>query len=107
METKKETFEVELFIHAPTYGGEYVIATCDLSENGYPLLGSQTVRLDVPTKDAVEAEIEMLDKKEASIIKRRGIELHAISERKSQLLCIENLHKPDDILSTLNTEANE
>ena len=108
METNNETFEVELFIHDNEYRiSGFMVCCSDMSEYGYPLLGTQTVTLNMPTRDAVEAEIEMLDKKEAAIIKQRGIELLAISDRKSQLICLDNLHKPDDILSTLNTEENE
>jgi hypothetical protein len=109
METnKKETFEVELFIHAKNHSEGFDVTTFDMSENGYVLLGTQTVTLNVPTKDPVEAEIEMLDKKQASLIKDHLAALHAIQCRKNDLLCLENkYHDPDDILSTLNTEVNE
>lgn len=107
MESKRETFEVELFIHSQNYSEGFNVATFDMSDAGYILLGTQTVTLDVPGKDVVEAEIEMLDKKEASLIKAHNLALHAITERKSQLLCIENFHQPADILAELNTEVNE
>jgi len=104
----KETFEVKLFIHAPQYSNELNVFTNDMQPHGYILLGSQVVTLNVPTKDPVEAEIEMLDKKEASLIKEHLAALHAIQCRKNDLLCLENkYHDPDDILSTLNTEVNE
>lgn len=105
---KKETFEVKLFIHANKYGEGFNVTACDMSDMGYPLLGTQTVTINVPTKDPVEAEIEMLDKKEASLIKDHLAALHAIQCRKNDLLCLENkFHDPDDILATLNTEVNE
>jgi hypothetical protein len=105
---KKETFEVELFIHAAHYNENFCVFTCDMSEHGHVLLGSQVVTLKAPTKDPVEAEIEMLDKKEASLIKAHLAALHAIQCRKNDLLCLENkYHDPDDILSTLNAEVNE
>lgn len=105
---KKETFEVELFIHMNNYDNGFTVLTRDFSDHGYILLGTQTVTLDVPTKDPVEAEIEMLDKKEASLIKDHLAALHAIQCRKNDLLCLENkFHDPDEILSTLNTEVNE
>jgi len=104
----KETFEVELFIHAANYGEGFSVLSGDMSNHGYILLGTQTVTVNVPTKDPVEAEIEMLDKKEASLIKEHLAALHAIQCRKNDLLCLENkFHDPDDILSTLNTEVNE
>lgn len=87
---KKETLEVELFIHANTCGEGFNVMTMDFSNHGYILLGTQTVTLDVPTKDPVEAEIEMLDKKEASLIKDHLAALHAIQCRKNDLLCLEN-----------------
>lgn len=104
----KETFELELFIHANSCGVGYTVLTTDFTSHGYALLGTQTVTLDVPTKDPVEAEIEMLDKKQSSLIKEHLAALHAIQCRKNDLLCLENkFHDPDDILSTLNAEVNE
>ena len=89
METNKKTFKVELFIHATNSIDEFTILTSDFSEHGYILLGTQTVTLDVPTKDPVEAEVEMLDKKEASLIKEHLAALHAIQCRKKDLLCLD------------------
>lgn len=88
-EIKDKTFEVELFIHAANSIDEFTILTSDFSEHGYILLGTQTVTLDVPTKDPVEAEVEMLDKKEASLIKEHQAKIYAIQQRKKDLLCLE------------------
>jgi len=88
-ETKAETFEVELFIHAPSCVGEFIICTADMSAHGYIFLGSEIVTLNVPTKDPVEAEVEMLDKKEASLIEEHLAKLNAIQQRKKDLLCLE------------------
>jgi len=104
---KKETFEVELFIHKRKCGEGFDVYSCDMSDYGSILLGTQTVTLNTPIKDPVEAEIEMLDKKEASLVKNHNLALHAISERKSQLLCIENLQQPADVLADLDTKVNE
>lgn len=90
MKTQQETFEIKLFIHANSSGVGYTVLTTDFTSHGYALLGTQTVALNVPTKDPVEAEIEMLDKKEASLIKDHLAALHAIQCRKNDLLCIEN-----------------
>ena len=89
MENKKETFEVELFIHVGGFNDDYTVLTSDFSDHGYILLGTQTVTLDVPTKDPVAAEVEMLDKKEASLIKAHLAQLHAIQQRKKDLQCLE------------------
>lgn len=88
MAQETETFDVELFIHKNTYG-EPNVFTYDMSEHGYILLGTQTVMLNVPTKDPVEAEIEMLDKKEFSLVKEHLAQLHAIQQRRKDLLCLE------------------
>ncbi len=88
-EIKSETFEVELFIHAFKYSEEFMVTTSDMSQNGYPLLGTQTVTLNVPTKDPVEAEIAMLEKKENSLIKEYKAQLHTIQQRRKDLLCLE------------------
>ena len=90
MKTQQETFEEELFIHLSKYVEGYLVTTNDMTDNGYILLGSQTVTLNVPTKDPVLAEVEMLNKKEASLIKDHLAALHAIQCRKNDLLCIEN-----------------
>ena len=111
MDTNKkevEKFEVELFIHAAKYEEKFMVATNDMSEYGYIFLGTQVVTLNAPTKDPVEAEIEMLDKKEALLIKEHLAKLHAIQQRRNDLLCIENkFEDPAEVLSTLNTEVNE
>lgn len=88
-EIKDKKFEVKLFIHARSYGDDFIVATCDMSGSGYILLGEQTVTVDVPTKNPVEAEIEMLDKKKASLIKEHLAALNAIQCRKKDLLCLE------------------
>ncbi len=82
-----KTFDVELFIHS-SCGGWFVSET-DHSKNGFPLLGTQTVTLNVPAKDPVEAEIEMLDKKEASLVEEHLVQLNTIQQRKKDLLCLE------------------
>ncbi len=87
-ETPK-TFEVELFIHAANPGDEFSIFTSDFSEYGHIFLGTQTVTLNVPTRNPIEAEVEMLDKKEASLITEHLAALHAIQQRKKDLFCIE------------------
>lgn len=92
MATKKkgpETFEVDLFIHVGHNTGECTVYNCDMSKYGDILLGSQVVTLNVPTKDPVEAEVEMLDKKEASLIAEHLAQLHAIQQRKKDLQCLE------------------
>jgi len=89
MENKKETFEVELFIHMATYGEEYYVAANNMAELGYPYLGSQTVTLNIPTKNPIEAEIEMLDKKEAVLVEEHSKKIHAIQQRKKDLQCLE------------------
>ena len=86
---EKETFEVELFIHAGGFNDDFTVLTTDFSSHGYILLGTQTVTLNVPTRDPVEAQIEMLDKKEASLVKEHLAQLHAIQQRKKDLLCLE------------------
>ena len=108
METNnKETFEVELFIHDRQHSEGFVVAAHDMSDHGYILLGSQVKTLNVPTRDPVEAEIEMLNKKEALLIKEHLARLHAIQQRKNDLICIENkFEDPAEVLSTLNTEEN-
>lgn len=89
MGTNKKTFDVELFIHAPTYGKEFIVAGHDMANCGYPLLEIQTVTLNVPIKNPIEAEIEMLDKKETSLVNEHLAKLHAIQQRKKDLLCLE------------------
>jgi len=89
MKTQQETLEVELMIHINPYGA-YKAFLSDMSEYGYVLLGSQVVTVGIPDKDPVEAEVEMLNKKEASLIKEHLAQLHAIQQRKNDLLCIEN-----------------
>jgi len=90
MKTKEpNTFNVELFIHSTVNVKEFYVTACDMTEFGHILLGTQTVTLNVPTKDPVEAEIEMLDKKEASLVKEHLAQLHTIQQRKKDLLCLE------------------
>ncbi len=88
-DTEPKTFDVELFIHAGVFSKKYTTCTGNMSKHGYILLGTQTVTLNVPTKNPIEAELEMLDKKESSLIEKHLANLHTIQQRRNDLLCLE------------------
>ena len=88
-DTKPETFDVELFIHVVAYGEGYYVSTHNMSDHGHPYLGSQTVTLNAPTKNPIEAEIEMLDKKEAVLVEEHYQKINVIQQRKRDLQCLE------------------
>jgi len=85
------------FVHkARSYHDEdYYVETMDMSNCGHVLLNTQDFEVDIetPTKDPIEAEIQML----ANEADRLGTEAYAkvqnIKDRIKQLQCLE--YKPE------------
>ena len=91
METIK--FKQTLYIHkSPAYLIEdYSFFLQDMSDCGYILLGTHDIEIDIPrpTKDPIEAEIEMLKNKVAVINTEAYAKTQQLEQRISELTCIE------------------
>ena len=90
----KNQIEVEIYIHAPLYGDQFFCCTCDMAEHGYILLGSQTVTVDVPDTNPIDAELAMLNKQVAIVEKESTAKLQVLNDRINSLMCIE--HKTEE-----------
>ena len=87
---KKKTFTTELFIHMSQYGtGQLIVSQTDMTSHGYVLLGSQTVELDIPATDPVQAEVDMLEKKVVSTRAQFQSDLNQLEQRIQELKCLE------------------
>ena len=82
-----------LYIHkAPSYLIEdYSFFLHDMSDCGYILLGTHDLDIDIPkpTKDPIEAEIEMLKNQVAVINTEAYAKTQQLEQRISELTCIE------------------
>ena len=91
METIK--LKETLYIHkAPGYLIEdYSFFLHDMSDCGYILLGTHDLDIDIPkpTKDPIEAEIEMLKNQVAVINIEAYAKTQQLEQRISELTCIE------------------
>ena len=88
-----DKIKVKLYIHLEQYSiddeGRYSITSCDMSENGYILLGTQEVEIDAPDKDPIVAELEMLDKHLEAVEQESYNKITAIKQRIQSLQAIE------------------
>lgn len=91
--TIPKTMKVTLHFHAGKYSDELQIFTSDMSEHGYPHLGTDTVIVTVPDTDPVKAEIEMLEKVRDQVRRELGDKLNNIEQRIKELAAIE--YKPE------------
>ena len=95
MEIIMSTFEVELFIAKNTWtweenAPEYIVTSKDMSmQSGHPLLGTQKVKLKVPSKKLEQAEIEMLEKKIELEKANTQSNIKKMEERIQELKCLE------------------
>lgn len=86
----KNKIEVEIFIHAPRFTKQHMCFASDMTEHGYILLGSETVFVDVPDANPVDAELGMLNKQVAIIEAELGAKLQVLNDRIYSLKCIEH-----------------
>ena len=86
----KNQIEVKIYIHATLYGDKFFCCTCDMSEHGDVLLGSQTVLVDVPDTNPIDAELAMLNKQVAIIENESAAKLQVLNDRINSLMCIEH-----------------
>ena len=91
--TIPKTMKVTLHFHAGKYSDELQVFTSDMSEHGYPHLGTDTVIVTVPDTDPVKAEIDMLEKKAEQVRRDMGDQLNNIEQRIKELAAIE--YKPE------------
>ena len=84
-----DTFEAEMFIHKPQYGDGYEVYSSDMTDAGCILLGSQTITLNIPDTDPVQAEVDMLEKKVTSVKAKAQSEVTQLEERIQELKCLE------------------
>ena len=86
-------YKKTLYIHVDRFytNKEFYVATCDMSQSGYVLLGTHDIEIDIPrpTKDPIEAEIEMLKNKVAVINTEAYAKTQQLEQRISELTCIE------------------
>ena len=92
----KNQIEVKIFIQVGKYGDGQLCVSNDMTEQSYILLGSQTVTVDVPDTNPIDAELEMLNKQVAVIDKESAAKLQVLNDRIKSLMCIE--HKIDEEL---------
>ena len=91
--TIPKTMKVTLHFHTVKYSDEPQVFTDDMSEYGYPHLGTDTVIVTVPDTDPVKAEIEMLEKARDQVRRELGDKLNNIEQRIKELAAIE--YKPE------------
>lgn len=89
MNNSPKTMKVTLHFHANKYGDEPLIFTSDMSEYGYPHLGTVIGIVQVPQKDPVKAEIEMLEKARDQVRRELSDKLNNIEQRIRELAAIE------------------
>ena len=86
-----DKIKVKLYIHKDAFeDGKYDVSTYDGTSHGSVLLGTQWVEVDVPTKDPIEAELEMLANKLAVVEKESHNKITAIKQRIQSLQAIEH-----------------
>ena len=84
-----KTFEKKLHIHQGITGEGFFIAENDMTDHGYISLGSQTVTLNVPDTDPIEAEVMCLKKAIDKTKSECHAEVEVLSDRINSLLAIE------------------
>ena len=89
----KNQIEATIFIHAPRFTDQHMCFTSDMSEHGYILLGYQTVLVDVPDTNPIDAKLAMLNKQVAIVQAESAAKLQVLNDRINSLMCIE--HKID------------
>ena len=86
---KKKTFTQELFIHHSDQTNGYFVSECDMSTFGHIVLGTQTVELNIPDTDPIQAEVEMLEKKVTSVRADMQSQVTQLEQRIQELKCLE------------------
>ena len=86
-----DKIKVKLFIHKDAFeDGKYDVSTNDGTSHGSVLLGTQWVEVDVPTKDPVLAELEMLANKLAVVEQESFNKISKLKQRIASLQAIEH-----------------
>ena len=86
-----DKIKVKLFIHKDAFeDGKYEVSSYDGTPHGNVLLGTQWVEVDVPTKDPVLAELEMLANKLAVVEQESFNKISKLKQRIASLQAIEH-----------------
>lgn len=85
----KQTRTIYVMAHTETFmGGKIALFDFDASANGYALICTQEVELDIPEYDIVQIQIDDIDKKIAMLMAEPQSELNELEQRKQELLSI-------------------
>ncbi|EHD22100.1 MULTISPECIES: hypothetical protein [Brenneria] len=87
--------EVTLYFHQCPYSKNIVVTTCDMSQQGYTLLGTHTDTFPVPQVspvDLINLQIDTLKNQQQKILADAQIKAGELEDKIQRLLCIE--HQP-------------
>jgi hypothetical protein len=89
MKNTPETVEVTIYVYLMSGGGFFGCITAGMENEGWVLLKTKTVTIEVPQVNLVEIELEQLSKQETVIRAKFDEAMGNIKGRRAELLALE------------------